>query len=191
MKYVALSVILSFLFTQTALGQKHNDGLVVRMDGYLINLDGEVIFQPCEDSSVNFWQSLDGRSFGIWCNQITGEQYCEATERLGDSLNVNYQFVTDTFYNRARLSYFYCTIESAIFFVGNNANDFKVYDHPQYQMLYKGKPYPLKGFYIREVIRQVIPKKQRDLLAMYHYYVTRGSTVPEWLEIEIKKKTGK
>jgi hypothetical protein len=192
MKYFTFSLISFCLLVKIALGQKSNDGLIVRMDGFLINLDGQVLFQPCEDSSLGFWQSLDSRSFSLWCNQISGDHYCDATKRLGDSLSVRYKFVEDTFYNEpVRLSYFYCTIEAAMMFIGNNENDFKVHDKPKILILHKGKSYPINGFYIRDILRKVIPARQGDILKMYNYYVDNDFTIPKWLQNELMKKSGK
>ncbi len=190
MKYILLFLLTFFLLAQKTFGQKSNDGLVVKTDGYLINLDGDVIFQPCEDSTLTVWQSLDNRSFGVWCNQIH-DNYCDAFERCGDSLNVTYKFVSDTFYNSAKLTYFYCTMESAMFFIGNNSNEFKVYDQPKYQILHNGISYPLKGFYIREILRKIIPKKLSDLRIMYHYYTDKGWSVPKWLDDEVDRRLSK
>lgn len=188
-KKISLAFIfLMFLFSKGE-SQSYNTGIPVKMDGYLINLNGEILFQPCEDSSINFWESLDNRSFSIWCNQFI-DQYCDAIRNIGDSVILQRCFVSSDSTNCDNsLSFFYCSFEMDMDFLSTSENDFKVYKNPLYQIFYNQSKYQLKGFYIRGWVKKLIPKDVKKLRLMYNYYLNKGYTVPEWLYEATQSKT--
>lgn len=180
--------ILLLLFSLN-LAAQDNVGILVKMDGYIINLGGEIIFQPCEDSTINVWKAMDKKSFGIWCNQFV-DQYCEAIENIGDSLMIEVLKDSGQQYPM-RMSFFYCSIEMYMAFIGNNKNDFTVFNYPEYQVLYKGKKYPLKGFFVRGYVKKILPYNKKDIRSMYNYYRNNQYPVPQWLDDEIIRKSSK
>jgi len=151
------------------------------MEGYIINLGSEILFQPCESDTIGFWQSLDNRSFSIWCNQIN-DQYCEAINNLGDSAKVRLLIDSGLKYYDTQMTFFYCSLEIDMQFLSKDENSFSIYKKPQYEILYNQKKFPLKGFYTREWVRKLIPKDRKNLLLMYKYYRDKNYVVPNWLE---------
>ncbi len=179
-----------FLFIYTSKAQNNKTGITVKMDGYIINLGGEIIFQPCEDSIINVWDAMDNTSFAISCNSYVNE-YCEAIDKVGDSLVVQCRDWENSSIYNIKISFFYCSLDINMQFLAVSENDFKVYKHPQYEILYNQKKYPLRGFYIRNRINKLIPHSRKNLLLMYHYYADKKHTVPQWLEKLVKCKAKK
>lgn len=163
------------------LSQNLNTGIPVKMDGYIIILDNEILFQPCEDSLMNFWESLDNRSFSIQCGEFV-DQACEAINNIGDSVNLQRCLVLpDSTDCNISLSFFYCSFEMDMSFLSTDQNDFKVYKKPLYEISYNQKKYPLKGFYIRGWVKKIIPKDNLKFQLMRDYYINKGYTPPKWL----------
>ena len=84
--------ILMYLGHKQVYSQSFKSGIRVEIDGYLINFNGEIIFQPTEDSLTNFWNSLDNRSFSIWCNDFSNFR-CEAIDSIGTLVEAKYKIV--------------------------------------------------------------------------------------------------
>jgi hypothetical protein len=167
--------------------QAENKSIVLKIDGYMIDFSGQIVFQPCEDDSIGFWESLDGTSFNIWCNQIT-DRYCESFEGLGNTTWVVYTTSGDTIMRYGYLRYFHCMVKISLSFVGQNPNDFKVYDVPRYEIIQPNKKYPLEGFYCRGILKEVIPTDSQMVLKMYEFYEKNNYTVPPLLDSIVKKK---
>ncbi|HEY9261032.1 hypothetical protein [Chitinophaga sp.] len=173
--------VFSFLIGES----QNNTGIVMKINGYMINLDGQMLFQPCEDTALSIWESFDNSSFGIWCNQITN-RYCESMEGIGDSVSVKYMQPSNTRIYQGTMIYFYCTIKIYLKFIGNNANDFCVYKDPQYQLLFGQKKYPLDIFYVRENLMEVVPLNRKFLTKMYDFYKHNDYVIPLWLTESVR-----
>lgn len=176
--------IISLLFARIGHTQDSNRALVVRMDGFIIDFGGEIIFQPCEDTSADIFGSFDRRSFSIWCNQFTSK-HCESIAGLGDSMLVKYASASDTTIRYRDMRYFYCSIKISLFIIGNDHHDFNVFDKPKYQIINDGKMYPLNCFYIRGNLMELIPRDKALLRRIYDFYDKNGYTSPDWLQRSI------
>lgn len=183
---ILFSLIL-MLCTTVGYSQTENKSIVLKIDGYMIDFSGQMIFQPCDESTTGLFESLDGTSFNIWCNQIT-DRYCESFEGLGDTTWVDYATSGDTVIRYGYMRYFHCMIKITLNFVGENPNDFKVYDMPMYEITRDGKKYPLRGFYVRGFLKEVIPTDRQLLFKMYEFYEKNNYTVPPLLDSIVKQK---
>jgi hypothetical protein len=177
-----LILLFSIVFS-TLIGksQQINNGIVVSMDGYMIDFAGKKIFQPCEDTTINIWSALDNRSFGIWCNQIT-DVFCESIQGLGDTLIVDFKIPPESKVYRGSMSYFYCTIKIYMCFLSGNDNDFKRYDGPEIKLLHNNKECPLLGFYIREKLLEIAPHDTFLFMKMCEFYRKNKYDLPEWIQ---------
>src|SRR5215216_6512626 len=135
-----ISVLVLLLSALTSFSQQDNDCVTVIMKGYMIDAGGKKIFQQCEDSTISLWKSIDKTSFSIWCNQIH-DNYCEAIDSLGETMDVKVRFPEDTLVRTMQLSYFYCTIKTTLCFIGRDTNEFAFYKKPQIEVLHHGNNY--------------------------------------------------
>ncbi|RFS20470.1 hypothetical protein DVR12_18030 [Chitinophaga silvatica] len=132
---------------------KSNDSLDVVISGYIINLDGAKLFQPCPDSSLSIWEALSKTSFGIDDPQA----FCNFEGAYVKKSSVQYIINTSPTIYKGELQYYYGTIKLAMFLVGNNKNEFTTYDTPAFQILYENRKLPLKGFYVKGNLKEIKP----------------------------------
>ena len=147
------------------------------MKGYVINMGGLNIFQPCEDSTINFLESLDNRSFNLWCDR--NDLYFNAIEKIGDSILVNGYDSSDKKAYVMNVSYFYCTLSIELLLLDK---DFEIFKEPSYEFYYDKKKYNLRYFYIRNRVFKIVPSTSPNLLLMYKFYDDRNYAIPKWLE---------
>ena len=155
----------------------NNTGITVSMKGYVINMGGLNIFQPCEDSTINFLESLDNRSFNLWCDR--NDLYFNAIEKIGDSILVNGYDSSDKKAYVMNVSYFYCTLSIELLLLDK---DFEIFKEPSYEFYYDKKKYNLRYFYIRNRVLKIVPSTSPNLLLMYKFYDDRNYAIPKWLE---------
>ncbi|GAB4094064.1 hypothetical protein GCM10028786_29910 [Flaviaesturariibacter terrae] len=153
----------------------------------MLDINGDKVFQQADDSLGGVWTALNKKSFGIWCNTIA-DVLSPSMDSLGQAEEVSVFYPDDSRVLTARFSYFYCTIRISMCFIGKDTNDFKLLDNPRYEILRYGKPYPVRNFWVREFLQEVIPARIDDLRKMYHFYWGRGYTVPNWLDEEIDRR---
>ena len=183
---VFLSLIF-MMFTTPCYSQKENGSMILKIDGYMIDFSGQMIFQPCDSDTTDLFESLDGTSFNIWCNQIT-DRLCESFDGLGDTIWVDYSTSKDANINYGYIRYFHCMIKIALNFIGENPNDFRIYDVPKYEIIGEDKRYPLLGFYVRGFLKEVIPTDRQLLLKMYKFYDENNYTVPPLIDSIVNQK---
>ena len=184
MKNLFIFLFIFNLSTSTIWGQSFpsNEVFTVTIDGYIINMGGLKLFQPCEDSSVTFLESIDSRSFNLWADR--NDLYLEAIDKMGDSILVKVYDSTDNKFYQMNVSYFYCSLKIELLFLNN---DFEVLKKPSYEFCYKGKKYNLRYFFVRNKMLAIIPKSERDLLKLYNYYLEGNYVLPNWL-LEIRNR---
>ena len=139
-----LFILLAMMSFVSLKAQQFSTSMPVKINGYIIALDGAILFQPA-DSTVTLWESLDNRSFAIWCNPFD-DFYCEAIAGIGKEVTISY--TTQKFLNpyKSTLRYFYGTIEVLMPFLSADTNDFQVSKSSYYTLNHNGKNYPLEGF---------------------------------------------
>lgn len=165
---------LNIAFSQTF---PANEGLTVTLNGYIINMGGLKIFQPCEDSSVIFLNSIDSKTFNLWCDR--NDLYMDAIDKVGDSILVKVYDSTDKKYYQMNVSYFYCSLNIEMLFLNK---DFEIFKEPSYEFYYDNKKYNLRYFFVRNRVLKIVPKNKKDLLQMYNYYSKNNYTAPDWLQ---------
>ena len=180
--YIALVWTMALL-GKTAASQSHSTALTVKMDGYVVNIGGKILFQPCADSSKSIWESLNNTSFALW--YFREDLYLEAIDSIGDVITVPGRFENSTQTSQMRVSYFYCSIELDMMLL--DTAKFKLYEKPKYALYHNGKEYSLYGFYVDNRLRKIIPKDIKNLRLLYSYYWDKGYTVPKWLDEYIDK----
>ena len=180
MKYKICLLLIVLFVTTNCKSQFVNTGVVVKMDGFMMNLAGKFIFQPCEDSSLSIWAALDNRSFQIWCTN-SNDVYCIAMRDIGDSVMVKYNILQGTKEYTGSLVFFYCTIEINLPLIVKNKNDLIVFESPQYQLFFNDKKYPLEGTSISEHVNKIFPKEKKWLLKLYDHYKMNNYIIPQWL----------
>ncbi len=178
---------LFFALINKSKAQNYSTGFTVKMDGYIINIGGQILFQPCEDKTLSIWQTLDNRSFPLW--YFREDLYLEAIENIGDSVKIYCYDTDDKRKYYMNFSYFYCSLEVDMMFL--DTVRFKIHKESKYEIDYDGKIYHAYGFYCDNRIKKLIPHDKRNLLLMYRYYADKGYTVPEWLDKLVKCKDKK
>lgn len=167
-----------FLFANKGKAQSHSDGFTVKMDGYIVNLGGKKLFQPCEDSTKAIWESLDNRAFTLWYDDIN-DLYLEAIDNIGDSVTVEvYDSIAKKKYYE-RMSFFHCSLEVIMFFL--DTRNFNVHKTPIEEVYYNQKKYSFSYFSIDNRVKKIIPKDKNNLMMMYEYYINKGYNAPTWL----------
>ena len=76
-----LFILLALMSFVSLKAQQFSTSMPVKINGYIIALDGAILFQPA-DSTISLWESLDNRSSAIWCNPFD-DFYCEAIAGIG------------------------------------------------------------------------------------------------------------
>lgn len=165
----------------------YSSGITVRMNGYVVNVGGQILFQPCEDSTLSVLESLDNTSFVL--EDFYGDLYLEAIGNLGDSVFSEGRFLTDKNKYSIKILYFYCLLEVDMMFL--DTSRFKVHKKPKYELTYEGNTYFACGFSVDNRIKRLIPGNEKNLLLMYHYYADKGYVVPKWLEALVREKKKK
>lgn len=185
-KYLlTFSLFFLLIFTGKADAQtNYSSGITVRMNGYVVNVGGQILFQPCEDSTLSVLESLDNTSFPLW--YFREDLYLEAIENIGDSILVKGRFITDKSTYQIKVLYFYSSLEVDMMFL--DSARFKIYQKPKYELSYNGKTYGAYGFYIDNRIKKLIPKEKKNLFLMYRYYADKGYAIPKWLEVLVREK---
>lgn len=171
-------IILLILPYYKAVSQDHSSGFPVSMNGYVINLGGKFLFQPCEDSVKDIWHCLDNRSFALW--YFREDLYLESMENLGDSLTVRYYDDDDKKSYTSTMKFFYCSLEVDMMFL--DSTRFEVFKTPKLKLLWGKRDYPLEGFRVDNRIMKILPRDLKNLRLMYDYYSKKGYTVPKWLD---------
>ena len=180
-----LLIFTAYLALSTeSFSQNFTSSLPVHMNGYVLNLCGEILFQPCEDSTKKVWEAMYNTSIPLW--YFREDLYLEAIEKIGDSVKVNFRDSKENKSYYSNFAYFYCCLEVNMMFL--DTTRFNVFIEPQYQISFDGKSYPAKGFLVDNRIVKLIPKRDSDLLLMYRYYDDKGYTVPKWLQEAVKKR---
>lgn len=177
-KFCILLLVVFFLKFESVYAQQRNVGLVVKMNGYLVNLGGQILFQPCEDTAVNFWNSLDNTSFEL--KSFKDNMYFDAIKNIGDSVDVYFYDYIDQKEYFTHLYFFYCSVEVDLLLLDKTS--FKVCQNPRYDISFQGKRYPLLGFVVDNRLKKIIPYDIKNLRKLYNFYWDRGYTVPRWLD---------
>lgn len=172
------------LFVVKGNAQNYSSGFTVKMDGYVVNVGGKILFQPCEDSTKNIWASLDNRSFPLW--YFREDLYLEAIDNIGDSVKIYCYDVEDKKKYYMNLSYFYCSLEVDMMFL--DSARFKIFKEPKYEITFNDKTYHIYGFNVDNRIKKIIPRDVRHLRLMYDYYWSKGYSVPKWLDKLVRCK---
>lgn len=173
--FLVCSILIFLLYKGDA--QNFNSGLTVKMNGYVVNMGGQVLFQPCEDSTKNIFQCLNNTSFVL--GYFSEDMYLEAIENIGDSLWVQGCFLGENGKYPMKINYFYCTLEDDMMIL--DTIRFKVYKQPKYEITFEGRNYSAYGFYVDNRIKQIVPWERKNLLLMYNYYSDRNYQIPVWL----------
>jgi len=158
------------------------------MDGYIVNLGGLKLFQPCEDSATSVFEALDNRSFVLSINNIN-DLYFEAIDNIGDSVIVTAYDTSGKEKYLEKFSSFYCTLEVAMFFL--DLRKFTIFKEPYHTIYFKEKKYYLEGFDIENMVRKIIPHEKRNLMMMYNFYKNKGYSEPPWLDKIVNTKVAK
>lgn len=162
-------------------------GFTVKMNGYIINVGGKILFQPCEDNAKDVWHSLDNRSFPLW--YFREDLYLDAIDNVGDSVKIYCYDIDDKKNYYMNFSYFYCSLEIDMMLL--DSTSFKVYKESKYQITFNNKIYYAYGFNINNRIKKIIPEDKKNLLLMYQYYKSKGYIAPKWIDELLRNKKKK
>lgn len=177
MKLFLVLIYTFFLTVSPSNSQEYNTGINVKTEGFIINLGGQFFFQPCENSKMSFWESLDGRSFSL--GEFKEDMLLESLANIGDSLSIYCQLAGEKKQMLFNLRYFYAEIEINLMIL--DTSRFELFHTSQYELYYNNNTYPLEGFRIDNRIRKILPANAKDKKVLLKFYQDNGFTVPSWL----------
>lgn len=165
-----------------ARAQANDSFLEVEIAGYIISLDGSIVFQPCESDSVSMLNSLDTRSFLIHCNSLTGFD-CGVLENIGDSLDIKYRrnAFGDQIYSGI-LTYFYCTIRITLAVFARENVDFTRHLNGQISLYYCDKTFNIDYYAIRQRTYEIKPHSDQVKKRLLRNFKLAGLNVPDWVK---------
>ena len=176
MKNTLLLFLTFSIFTSSG---QYSNGMRIKMEGYIINLnEGKIIFQPCHNSNTSFWNSFANNAFEL--NFFEEELYRQAIDKIGDSLRVKLIYSADSLEYYMRLRFFYCEIEMDM--IISEKNTFRIYSQPRYFIIHNDKRLPLESFFVDNRVLKIIPKNKKNLSAMYNFYKNSGYSIPDYFK---------